>query len=88
MFRKSWLLFAMSFFLIFSGCTSPQGASAGKIIAPVRQESPLIGKWLVVQDLDANGSTGETEHQWQGNKVQFAKDAVEFGGYVWNDLVL
>ena len=86
MFRKSWLLFAMSFFLIFSGCTSPQGASAGKIIAPVRQESPLTGKWLVVQDFDANGSTGETEHQWQGNKVQFAKDAVKFGGYVWNDL--
>ncbi len=84
---KKCLLFLISFLiLILGGCAGSSGTSAGKIIPPSGQISPLAGKWTVLQELSENGNTGDTTQRWAGSSVQFAADAVAFDGHVWGEL--
>ncbi|MGI1659026.1 MAG: hypothetical protein ACRKFN_08630 [Desulfitobacterium sp.] len=84
MFKKSLLLLLALLLLFLGGCAEFSGASAGKIIPPSNPVSPLGGKWSVLQELDSNGSSGRgAAQQWVGSDVQFATDAVSFGGQVW-----
>lgn len=86
MVRKSLLLLVTLFLMILAGCADPPGASAGKIIPPPSQVSPLGGKWEIIQELGTNGYDIETSQQWTGGTVQFADGAVEFDGNVWDRL--
>ncbi|HWQ79959.1 MAG TPA: hypothetical protein VN381_14120 [Anaerovoracaceae bacterium] len=72
--------------LILGGCAGSSGASAGEIIPPQNQASPLEGKWTVLQELDTNGGGSDTTQQWTGSSVQFDEGAAAFGGHVWDDL--
>ncbi|MBR0599328.1 hypothetical protein [Sinanaerobacter chloroacetimidivorans] len=86
MVKKCLLLFLAFLVLMLGGCANSSGSSAGKIIPPPNQTSPLGGKWTVIQELDKNGNTGETTLQWEGSSVQFTAGAVAFGGHVWDNL--
>ena len=86
---KKCLLLLISFLLLvlgLGGCAGSSGASAGEIIPPPDQASPLGGKWTVLQELDTNGNAEDTTQQWTGSSVQFAADAVAFDGHVWDNL--
>ncbi|QOX61975.1 hypothetical protein FRZ06_00700 [Anoxybacterium hadale] len=86
MVKKGLLLLSVFFLMILAGCTDPPGASAGKIIPPLNQSSPLGGKWEIMQELGTSGYAIETSQQWTGGTVQFAEDGVEIGGHVWDRL--
>lgn len=83
---KKGLLLPLVFLLLFlGGCAEFSGASAGKIIPPSAQVSPLGGKWTVLEELDSNGSEGGAGQPWLGSDVQFAPGVVSFGGHVWDN---
>lgn len=86
MVKKCLLLLVSLSLLILCGCSESSGASAGKIIPPPVRESPLGGKWAVLQELDEGHVGGKESHQWIGTSVQFAPDAIEFDGRVWDKL--
>ncbi|MDF3000839.1 MAG: hypothetical protein K0Q48_958 [Bacillota bacterium] len=86
MVKKGFLLLSVLFLMTLAGCADPPGASAGKIIPPPNQSSPLGGKWEIMQELGTSGYAIETTQQWTGGTVQFAEDGVEIGGHVWDRL--
>lgn len=86
MVKKGLLLLSVLFLMTLAGCADPPGASAGKIIPPPNQVSPLGGKWEIMQELGTSGYAIETSQQWIGGTVQFAEDGVEIGGHVWDRL--
>lgn len=82
---KRGLLLLLSFLLLtLSGCAEFSGASAGKIIPPSNPVYPLVGKWMVLQASADDGNEDEATWQWVGSDVQFAADAVAFGGQIWD----
>ena len=86
MVKKCLLLSISILLLILGGCAESSGAAAGKIIPPSDQACPLGGKWTVLQELGADGNTGDPTQQWVGSNVRFAADTAAFGGQVWNTL--
>ncbi|MDD4565032.1 MAG: hypothetical protein PHE79_06090 [Eubacteriales bacterium] len=80
MAKNVFIFLTIFVLLVLGGCAEAPGASAGKIIPPSNQTSPLGGKWMVLQELDVNSNEEET---WEGSSVRFAADAVAFGGHVW-----
>ena len=85
--RLPFLLLLLAFLLILlGGCAESSGSSAGMIIPPANQASPLGGKWTVLQELDESGNGNGTARQWVGRDVQFAGNVLAFDGQVWDDL--
>lgn len=86
MVKKS-LLLLISFLLLvmLSSCTEIPETSAGKITPPASQDSPLGGRWTVIQELGGENEP-ETESQWVGHDVQFVVGAMAFGDNLWDNL--
>lgn len=82
MIKKHLIILIVAFFMLtLVGCAGEMGASAGKIMPPINEISPLEGVWTVLKEINANGEEDDTV--WEGSNIQFTADAVEFGGHVW-----
>lgn len=78
------LLLVLSFILL-SGCTNLSWTTAGKIVPPVYNISPLAGQWQVRQDRQSNGNSEGDNPSWEGKNIQFSGEVVMLGEYVWRN---
>lgn len=85
MVRVCKLLLVVLSILLLGGCSNLSWTTAGKIIPPVNNVSPLEGKWTVLQDLHTNGHSRGGNQQWVGDIAQFNPGVAMLGGYVWNN---
>jgi hypothetical protein len=84
MIKKHLIILIVAFsILTLVGCAGESGKSVGKIIPPVNEISPLEGMWTVLKEINAKGEEDDTV--WDGVSIQFAADAIEFGGHVWEN---
>lgn len=85
MLRVYKVLLAGLTLLLLSGCANLSWTKAGKIIPPVHNTCPLEGQWTVKQDMQTNVNSGESDQSWEGKTIQFTREVVMLGDYVWSD---
>jgi hypothetical protein len=85
MIKRYCLLFVLILSLALSGCDYFTGTAAGRILPPPVSAHSFEGKWQVIDALwHENFSYSEAE-DWVDSFVQFAEDAIVFGGLLWDN---
>jgi len=71
--------------LLLGGCANLSWTTAGKIIPPAYALCPLEGKWMISQDLQTSGNSGESQENWVGDSAQFTGEIARLGDNIWNN---
>lgn len=85
MLRVSKVLLVGLVLLLLGGCANLSWTTAGKIIPPAYALCPLEGKWMISQDLQTSGNSGESQQNWVGDSAQFTGEIASLGDNIWND---